>query len=275
MRLSIQGYKGSFHAIAAKKIFGDKPSLIYRDSFSKVFNDVISGKSDLALVAIENSNAGSINEVYDLLLKKNVKIIGEVYMRIVHSLIAVKGAKLKDISNVYSHPMALLQCDVFLEKKLPNAQVHERHDTAESIEYVSKLNNLTSAAIGSEEAARLHGMSIIKKEIENDKHNYTRFIVISTKKQIDKKANKTSIVITTKNTPGSLYRVLGVFANSNINLSKIESRPIIGRGWNYFFYLDCDAGINTLITKGIIKDLRKHTNNIVVLGSYKKGRVIS
>lgn len=273
-KISIQGESGSFHDIAARQLFGTEHIQLQRATFAEVFNDVQTKKADLAIVAIENSSVGSINEVYDLLLRDGVKIIGELYMRISHNLIGIKGTKLTDIQTVYSHPMALMQCEQFLDTKLTGAEVHERHDTAESVEYVASLNDKSLAAIGSARAAKIHKLDIIASDIETDKHNYTRFIVLSLQENLDKLADKTSIVITAKNIPGALHKVLGVFSDRKINLSKIESRPIIGKGWNYYFYIDFETGLHTQAAADALEELRKYTNSINILGTYQKGKII-
>lgn len=274
MKISIQGESGSFHDIVARQLFGTDHTQLQRATFAEVFSDVQSKQAEIAIVAIENSSVGSINEVYDLLLKDGVKIIGELYMRISHNLIGLKGTKLNEIQTVYSHPMALMQCEQFLDAKLAGADVHERHDTAESVEYVANQGDKRLAAIGSARAAKLHKLEILSPDIETDKHNYTRFIVLSLNDSNDKLANKCSVVITAKNIPGALHKVLGVFANRGINLTKIESRPIIGKGWNYYFYIDFEAGLQTLDAQDALKELADYTDTINILGTYQKGKVL-
>jgi prephenate dehydratase len=274
MKISIQGNSGSFHDIAARQLFGTDYTQLQRTTFTEVFHDVQTKQADIAIVAIENSSVGSINEVYDLLLKSGVKIVGELYMRISHNLIGYKHTKLSDIQIVYSHPMAIMQCELFLDTKLSQAEIHERHDTAESVEYVANLKDPTLAAIGSTEAAKLHNLEILVPNIETNKHNYTRFIVLSLQNNKDKNTNKTSIVVTAKNIPGALHKILGIFANRGINLTKIESRPIIGKSWEYYFYIDFESGLNTSITQDALKELAKYTNSIAILGTYQKGKVL-
>lgn len=274
MKISIQGESGSFHDIAARQLFGTNNTQLQRATFAEVFHDVQAKQADIAIVAIENSSVGSINEVYDLLLKDGVKIVGELYMRISHNLIGHKGTKLDDIQTVYSHPMALLQCEQFIDTKLVQAEVQERHDTAESVEYVREQKDKTLAAIGSARAAKIHGLEILAPDIETDKHNYTRFIVLSLNDSNDQLADKTSIVITAKNIPGALHKVLGVFASRDINLTKIESRPMMGKGWNYYFYIDFEAGLNSAIAQGALNELTDYTNSISLLGTYQKGKIM-
>lgn len=274
MIVSIQGQAGSYHDIASKYLFGNQIKQLQRETFAEVFGDAQSGRADKAVVAIENSLVGSINEVYDLLLKDGLQIEAELYMRISHNLIGLHDATLDQIKTVYSHPMALLQCEAFLDAKLPGADVHERHDTAESVEFVAQQKDSSQAAIASATAAKMHGLKILQHDIETDKHNYTRFIVLSPKGSKPKVTNKTSIVIATKNIPGALYNALGVFANRNINLSKLESRPIIGKGWNYHFYIDFEAGVGDSKTTEALAELKKYASKVAILGSYQKGEVL-
>lgn len=273
MKVSIQGYKASFHSIACDHLFPDAEQ-IQRDSFDEVFEDVDNNSVQFGICAIENSSVGSINVVYDLLQKHNLKIISELYMQISQNLIGLKDAKLKDIKSVYSHPMALLQSEVYLDKKLKKIDVHERHDTAESALYVKKSRDKSKAAIASKQTATLYDLKILAKNIETDKHNYTRFIVLSKKIPSQSICQKTSLIITAKNIPGALHKVLGVFAKRSINLSKIESRPIIGKGWNYYFYIDIDIGLTDINCIEALHELERYTNSIKVLGSYPKGDLI-
>lgn len=274
MIVSIQGQAGSYHDIASKHLFGNEIKQLQRENFAEVFEDVQAGRASKAVVAIENSLVGSINEVYDLLLKDSLQIEGELYMRISHNLIGLQGATLQQIKTVYSHPMALLQCEAFLDTKLASADVHERHDTAESVEFVAQQKDPSQAAIASAAAAKMHGLKILQSDIETDKHNYTRFIVLSPKDSKIQTTNKTSIVIACKNTPGALYNALGVFANRGINLSKLESRPIIGKSWNYHFYIDFEAGVSDPKTTQAVAELETYTSKINILGSYLKGQVL-
>jgi len=272
--IAIQGQEGSYHALAASHIFGTDINLIACDWFDSVFTSVEDGQSDFAIVAIENSLSGSISEVYDLLRRDSLSIVGEIYMQISLKLIGFPGTRMLDIRNVYSHPVAILESKEFLHSKLSHADVHERNDTAESVEYVANGKDNSSAAIGSKAAAKLYNLAVLADDIETDKHNYTRFIVLSKTKLTDKTTNKTSLLLTVKDQPGVLYSILGVFADRHINLSKIESRPIIGKTWNYYFYLDFDAGMQDVKAKGILEELSKFTDQLTVLGSYHKGEIV-
>lgn len=272
--IAIQGQEGSYHALAASHILGTDINLIACDWFDSVFTSVEDDQSDFAIVAIENSLSGSISEVYDLLRRDSLSIVGEIYMQISLKLIGFPGTQLQDIRNVYSHPVAILESKDFLHSKLSHADVHERNDTAESVEYVANGKDNSSAAIGSRAAAKLYNLAVLADDIETDKHNYTRFIVLSKNKLTDETTNKTSLLLTVKDQPGVLYNILGVFADRDINLSKIESRPIIGKTWNYYFYLDFDAGMQDVKAKGILEELSKFTDQLTVLGSYHKGEIV-
>lgn len=275
-KVSIQGQRASYHHLAAIEFFGRAAIDVQeRTTFSEVFEDVVAqNHCDYGIVAIENSSVGSINEVYDLLRKSDLYIVGEHYRRVSHCLIGFNTATIKDITDVYSHPMALLQCENFLEENLSKADIHERHDTAESVDYIKKLQDKTQAAIASRQAADLYDMSVLAEDIETDKHNYTRFLILKKHNHIGDDVNKTTIIVELTDKPGSLYHALGCFEKEGINLSKIESRPILGRGWRYYFYIDFEAGINDERTKRALNKLDKQGHDLTVLGSYKKGESI-
>lgn len=271
--ISIQGGEGSFHHIAAQHLFGKNIQVLCRDSFGEVFDDVESDRATLAVVAIENSLAGSIHEVYDLMRNDDLKINSELYVRISLNLIGLPQAKIKDIKKIYSHQMALLECKSFLNN-LKEVEVIDLPDTAGSVAHVAKVRDPKMAAIGSKETADIYKMKILETDIETDKQNYTRFVVLS-KKQADTKAtNKTSIVFTVEEKAGALHGVLGAFAERNIFLSKLESQPVIGRRWDYHFYLDFEAGLNEERSAGLLGELKKLTTSIMVLGTYNKGEII-
>src|SRR3990167_2355980 len=194
--VSIQGYPGSFHDIARVRYFNNGHKLLCRDSFKEVFADIAENRADYAVVAIENTLFGSINEVYDLLLKHHFWISGEIYLRIHHCLVGLKGTKLKQISEVHSHPVALAQCDTYIDKTLWHTERFESHDTALSAEDVARWQNPHKAAIASAQAAKLHKLSVLAKNIETNKQNYTRFIVLQKQARTDRSASKTSLAIT-------------------------------------------------------------------------------
>lgn len=271
-KVSILGRRGSFHDIVARKKFPES-EVMERGEFYEVFEDVRSGRADFGIIAIENSIGGSILENFDLLLKYDLRVVGEVYLRIIHNLIALPGVKIKDVKEVYTHPSAFSQCLDFLQKH-PQMKKIEASDTASSVRMIKEKGLRQAAAIASTLAAEIYQMEILARGIETDKRNYTRFLIISKEAKYSEQANKTSLVMQTEHRPGSLYRCLKCFADEGLNLSKIESRPIIGKTWNYYFYLDFEAALEAPETKRALKCLRDATSMIKILGSYERGVII-
>lgn len=267
MRVAIQGEPASFHHIAATGWYGDIDGLVCCPTFADVFKALAAGRADAAVVAIENSLYGSISEVYDLLLQAGVPIIGEVHERIHQNLITLPGASLDGITHVYSHPVALAQCANFLESALPAAKKTEYHDTAESVAFIKQAGNPRFAAIASHAAAELHGLPILQEKIEDEHLNFTRFVVLQPGGTPPGDANKASLVLQTSHRPGALYAALGVFARRNINLSKLQSRPIPGKVWKYQFYLDVETAGDTLHT--VIGEVTAQGGTVTVLGEYR------
>ncbi len=266
MKLAIQGQNGAFHAIAARQWLGGTPDLIECPTFKKVFTALEDGSADAGVVAIENSLYGSINEVYDLIESHGYPIVGEVHLRIKHQLIGFEGAKLSDIQQVFSQLPALAQCAGYLDATLPHAEHLEYHDTAESVAHIKQLGDPTNAAIASREAAELHGMTILDKDIEDHKENYTRFLVVQPNATIPDGANRASLVLTTSHEPGALAKVLTHFADAEINLAKLQSRPIIGSPWKYKFYLVVEASGEPL--HAVLEQITADGNSVKVLGEY-------
>lgn len=271
IKISIQGSRGSFHDIVARKKFPGDSEIIESETFKQVFEDVHKGVSDYGVVAIENSIYGSFLDNYDHLLKYDTRIVGEEYLRIVLNLIALPNTKIENITEVYTHPMAMNQAEEWLEKH-PKMQRIETDDTAAAVRLIKEDDMHTAAAIGSTLAAELYSMKIVAKDIETEKKNYTRFLIIARPDMpYDLDADKTSLVIRAKNIPGALYHVLKCFNDENINLSKIESRPIIGnRTWDYYFYLDFEKGLKAPATQRALKELEKVTSMIKALGTYRR-----
>lgn len=267
MKISIQGVKGSFHDIVARKKFGAEINTLERDSFKEVFADVGEGRAGFGVIAIENSIAGSILENFDLLLKHDLYIVGEDYQRISHQLMALPGTELSEIEEVWSHPMAIKQCEDYLAQH-PDWIVIEKPDTAGSAKMIRAEHKLNTAAIASELAAATYELDILAAGIETNKDNYTRFLIISKEKNYSEEADKTSIVFTAEDKPGSLAKVMMAFAEAGLNLTKIESRPIIGKSWKYYFYLDFEAGVNSPKTKKVFENILPYVQWFRVLGSY-------
>lgn len=276
MKISIQGQVASFHHIAAQSYFND-PDILGCQSFEQTITALTNKITDFAIVAIENSLYGTINEVYDLILSKEVKICGEIYLRIEQNLISLPDASLNEIAEVYSHPVALAQCEDFLDKQLTNVSRFERHDTAGSVIDIKKWGDKSKAAIASESAAKLHGMKVLARSIETNKQNYTRFVVLCRKDNLtsNTNSNKTSIVLQAQadNKPGSLVNALNIFAKNNINITALHSRPVIGRAWHYMFYIDLEIIKSSKVYDQIFTKLGKLGYKAIVLGDYTKASI--
>lgn len=242
MKVAIQGIRGSFHDIAAHEFFGDEDiELVCCDTFEQLFA-AMKREDCLGLMAIENTIAGSLLYNYELLRESGATIIGEYKLHIEHSLLCLPGETLADIREVNSHPVALAQCRGFLARH-PGMKVVEMDDTAGSAEYISRQQLKGHAAICHAGAAALYGLRVLREGIEDNKHNYTRFLVLSDPWSADRfrdlhATTKSSIVFTLPHEEGSLSQVLSIFSFYKINLSKIQSLPIIGREWQYLFYVD-------------------------------------
>ena len=267
--VAIQGSAGAFHEQAAKRYFmHNEVNPVYCPLFKDVFHKVTNGDVNFGLVAIENSLFGSINETDKLLLSEDCQIVGEVYLRINHCLIGTPDAELSDITDVYSQDVALGQCASWFDTNLPNATLHNFNDTAASVEYIKEQNNKSVAAVASKNAAEVHGMKVLQEEIEDDKLNFTRFVIISSKPANSIEANKTSIVLQTAHKPGALYEVLGMFKDLGINLTKLDSKPIAGKPWQYMFYIDFESGLEAKNTQELLKQLDTSGHETNVLGTY-------
>ncbi len=241
-KVAIQGYHASYHELAAKQFFGQEVDMDMCPSFQHLFLSMQKNRSTYAVMAIENSLAGTILPNYVLLRNSGLVIIGEVYLRIDHQLMALPGHKLEDIREIHSHPMALAQCGRFLQR-YPHIRIVEKGDTAGSAEEIARGKLEGVAAIASREAAELHGLEILATDIEDNKRNFTRFLVLSMPEQALKhqlEPQKASICFNLKHEKGCLAQVLLSLAALDLNLTKIQSSPIPGREWQYFFHIDLE-----------------------------------
>ncbi len=266
MKIGIQGEKFSWHYLATQKLYDKNVEILFYKEFSDVFRAQDKGDIDFGLVAIENSVYGSIVPVYQELSKRNYFINGEVKLQINQCLLALPSTKLKEITDVYSHPVALNQCHNWLEKNLPHTDQHAYFDTAMSAIKVSKSSDKISA-IGPEELADDLGLQILAKDI-NIESNYTRFISFSKSKNVDNDANKTSIILTTSHKEGALYDALGCFAKEKINLTKLESHPVAGHAWEYQFYIDLDCRFDQKNFKSAEKSLINQGAKVQIIGCF-------
>jgi len=265
--VAFQGELGAFSHHAVRKIFGLKIKPFHCLAFEEVFEAVTQKKAELAVIPIENTLAGSIHKNFDLLARHSLEVIGETSLRVEHNLIAHPGVRLRDIRQIYSHPAALEQCARLL-RRLKSVEKISFYDTAGSVKFVRDRGLRQAAAIASEDAARIYGMSIVRRGIEDEPENYTRFLALARRGQFPRGGRKTSIVFGLKNEPGVLFKALSVFALRNIDLTKIESRPIRGKPWEYLFYLDLQSDIRSRECLNALRHLRELAPYMKILGSY-------
>lgn len=267
MKIGFQGERGAYSEIAARKVYGDAIRCVPLPGFEDLFQAVEENRLPCGIVPLENSLAGSVHQNYDLLLRHRLTIVGEVSLRISHNLIAHPGTGLSDIREVYSHPQALMQCEKFLAR-WKNIRRIPSYDTAGSVKWIKENKLLNAAAIAGSLAADLYGMKILQKGIESDPENYTRFVILRKNPRPIRDAKKTSIVFTLRSVPGALFKALSVFALRDIDLLKIESRPLHGKPWEYFFYVDFAGKATDPNCKNALNHLAEISNFLRLLGSY-------
>lgn len=270
IKVGFQGANGTFSDIAVDKYFqGQDIVKVNYPNFLALIKDVSEGVVDYALLPVENTTTGIIARTYDLFKDFNVFANGEMTLRITHNLIVNKGTKIEDIKEVYSHPEALSQCqEFFLEH--PSIKQIPYQDTAKSVEYVKTTNDKSKAALGSISAANHYDLEVLLEEVEDSKTNVTRFLCVTNHEEVKENANKVSTYCVTKHVPGSLVRLLSVLAFRGINLLKLESRPIVGKNFEYCFYIDFDGNINDQLVKDAIEDAKTNCEEFKVLGCYPK-----
>jgi len=270
--ISIQGIKGAFHEIAARAYFeNEKIAIVECDTFKGVVNTVKSGISEFGIIAIENSIAGSILQNYKIIQESNLNITGEIFIPVQQNLLALSGQKIEDLTEVYSHPMAIQQCEEFFELH-PNIKIIESIDTALSAKKIKEDGITGRGAIASKLAASIYGLDIIAESIETNKRNYTRFLIVEERhtyqtSAISDKIDKSSICFSLTHEFGSLSKVLSVLAFYNLNLTKIQSMPIIGKEWEYFFHIDLVFD-NYKRYRQALNAIEPLTGNIEILGEY-------
>lgn len=275
-KVAIQGIAGSYHDIAAHNYFeGDDIELIGCNTFKEVIAAIKKDPSVLGIMAIENTIAGSLLQNHVLIKDGGVNIIGEYKLRISHSLVALPGTSIHDIKEVNSHPIALMQCAEFLDT-LPNAKLVEKEDTALSAKWISENHLIGHAAICGKMAAQIYNMEILAEGIETNKRNFTRFLAladpwIADEMMHDETKNKSSLVFALPHTSGSLSKVLSVLSFYDMNLTKIQSLPIIGREWEYLFYINLTFH-DYLRYKQALDAIRPLTKDLKILGEYAEGK---
>jgi len=274
-RIVIQGGYGAFHDIAAHYFFeGQSIEVIPRTTFKELFKSLKQQQVDYGIMAIENSLAGSILPNYTLIKDSGKKIIGEIFLRIRQNLVAIPGQKIDDIKDVYSHPMAILQCQDFFDR-YPKIELHDSSDTALSAKKIHEHKLKGVGAIASSLAAEKYKLEILVSGIETNKLNYTRFFLLSDKENgiPQSEKNKASIYFTLGHEIGSLSKILMILSFYNMNLSKIQSIPIIGKEWEYQFYVDLEYN-NYDMYKNAVEAIKPFSDKIGILGEFKKGRKI-
>jgi prephenate dehydratase len=270
LRVAFQGERGAYSEMALGRFFGfEEAEPVPCRHFEDVFEAVLQGRVQRGLLPIENALTGSIHENYDLLLQyRDIKIIGETKIRIQHSLIGLPDAEISTITRVYSHPQGLLQCERYLNTQ-PEWQRIPFYDTAGSVAMVVEQGDSTSAAIANSLAAKIYGAKVLKEGIETNSVNYTRFVVISRREVQDVELpTKASIVFSTPDRPGALLEAMQILSARQLNLQKIESRPIHGKPWTYMFYLDLSIPKLPSVLEEAFKELAEHTEDLRVLGRY-------
>jgi len=271
--IAIQGGYGAFHEIAAHHYFeGEEIRILPRNTFRDMVSSLKDRKSDYGIMAIENSLAGSIIPNYNLIINTKMHIIGEIYLRIKQNLVALHGVDISQISEVYSHPMAILQCQDYFDSH-PGIKLIESIDTALSAEEIAEKKLRHTGAISSRLAAEKYGLNILAESIETNKMNYTRFLILSENghSMAEAEVNKASIYFTVAHKFGSLSKILSILSYYEINMAKIQSMPIPGKDWEYMFFVDVEINDYEMYKKSL-EAIRPFTPSLGILGEYKKGK---
>lgn len=277
--VAIQGGFGAFHEIAAKEFFnGNSVIIVPCDTFTDLFDELKEKKIDCGIVAVENSVAGSLLQNHTFLHECNLPIVGEQYLRIVQNLIALPGQKLEDIKEIHSHPVAIQQCYIFLnELRKKGVKIIDSVDTALSAKRIIEENLIGTGALASNMAARMYNLEIIKESVESNKRNFTRFVIVTTNGKVKRilnltpeSINKSSLCFSLEHKQGKLSHVLSVLSIYGMNLTKIQSLPIVGMEWQYLFYADLMFEDYSRYRQAI-EAIRPITENLKILGEYKNG----
>lgn len=269
--IAIQGERGAFSEIAARTLFGPRTSILPCAGFDEMFRAAETGRARYALAPVENTIAGSIHRVHDLLLDSRLKVSAEAIIRVSHTLSALPGVRLRDVRRVYSHPVALAQCERFFRRH-PRLTRVATYDTAGSVRLLRDEQAKDAAAIAPALAARLYGARILKTGLEDQRANYTRFFLLSRDGRPLGRPDKTSVLFATRHVPGALFRCMGVFALRDINLLKIESRPLRRRPWEYVFHVDFEGSPREANVRNALRHLEEVCDFVKVLGSYAAAR---
>lgn len=267
-RVGYQGTNGTFSEIAAVRYFaGQDIEPVGYKNFPSILKDVSSGVLDYAVLPVENTTTGIISRTYDLFKDYDIHAVGEINVQIAENLIVVPGTKMEEIREAYSHPEALSQCQGFFEKH-PQIKAMAWQDTAKSVEYVKECNDHSKAALASWRAAEYYEMESLEEHVQDLETNMTRFLVVTNKDIVVKDANKVSMMIVIESRPGSLYNILGILAKKGINITKLESRPIPGKIFEYLFYIDFEGNLKNRFVKEAMHELQLRCSECIVFGNY-------
>lgn len=266
-KIVFQGIEGAYTELALKQYFGENADSYHVDTWRDAMEALKNGEADYAVLPIENSSAGIVSENYDLMVEYDNYIVGEQIIRIDHALLGLPEAEIEDITDIYSHPQALMQCSKYLEDNR-NWEKHSMKNTAMSAQKIKEDGQISKAAIASVLTADIYGLKVLDKAIQNNKNNYTRFIIVTNQKIFEKKANKISLSFEIPHKSGSLYHKLSHFIYNGINMNKIESRPVQGKAWEYRFFVDIEGNLNDAAVQNALKGLEEETIRLKVLGNY-------
>lgn len=265
-RVVFQGADGAYSQAAMMQYFGDQIASIHVDTFRDAMSAIDEGSADFAVLPIENSTAGIVSEIYDLLVEFENYIVGEQIIKIEHCLLGVPGADISDIKTVYSHPQSLMQSAKYLSDH--DWKQISMQNNAFAAKKVAEDGDSTQAAIASEHAANIYGLEVLKKEVNQSGSNSTRFIIVTNQKIFKKDAGKISICFELPHESGSLYHMLSHFIYNGLNMTKIESRPIEDRNWEYRFFIDFEGNLSDSAVKNALRGLREEARNMKILGNY-------
>jgi prephenate dehydratase len=271
LKVAFRGVRGAYAEEAAKKFFQEEIELIPFRDLEHVAEGVEKGDAERVIIPIENTLGGSIHRNYDFLLRHSLWIMGEIKIRIIRNLIVNHGVQFTDIRRVYSHPQGLSQCHKYLTQ-YPQIEKVSIYESAASAKMVKEDKMLDAAAIASKQAAAYYDLEVLEEGIEDLESNYTRYLILSKSQEISSGANQTSIVFSAKNVPGMLFRSLGVFALRDINLGRLESRPVYGKPWEYFLYLDIEENVENERLTNAINELEGISTYVKILGCYERGQ---
>lgn len=266
-RIVFQGTEGAYSQLALKEYFGNHTDSWHVDTWRDAMEAIKNGEADYAVLPIENSSAGIVSENYDLMVEYDNCIVGEQIIRIDHALLALKDAKMEDITDIYSHPQALMQCSKYLDAHR-EWEKHSCKNTAMASQKVKEDGKIHKAAIASKLNAKIYGLQVLEEAIQDNKDNYTRFIIVTGQKIFEKNAKKISICFEIPHESGSLYHKLSHFIYNGLNMNKIESRPVQGKAWEYRFFVDFDGNLNDAAVQNALRGLKEETIRLKILGNY-------